>query len=376
MVGITRSEQGLAHDGELASVTALGLMSGTSLDGIDAAVIRTDGERVEELGPALTVPYDGAFRERLRDVLKDVADDRIPAVSRELTLLHAEAVRRLLGLAGWSASRVDVIGFHGHTVFHRPEDGTTRQIGDGALLARETGLPVVVDFRGQDMALGGQGAPLAPLYHAALAASLEKPVAVLNIGRVANVTWIGRGGEILAFDTGPGNALIDDWTRITTGQGMDQGGSLAASGRVDERCLDRLLEHAYFFERPPKSLDRDDFRSDLLGHLSPADGAATLVAFTAGAVVAALEFLPERPRRWLVCGGGRHNPTLMRALKQRLEPPVESVEAVGWQGDALEAQAFGFLAVRSLRGLPLSLPTTTGVAAATTGGTLHLPSAK
>ena len=349
----------------MATLTALGLMSGTSLDGIDAALIRTDGERVYEFGPALTVPYAEDFRRRLRAVLG--RDRGFEAVERDLTLLHAQAVRDLLG----EKDPPDVIGFHGHTVFHRPAEGLTRQIGDGALLARETGVPVVNDFRSADVAAGGEGAPFAPLFHAALAGDLEKPLAVLNVGGVANVTWIGPDGAILAFDTGPGNALIDDWMLASTGRRFDESGALAATGTVDREILEGLLDHPYFLEPPPKSLDRLDFTGDAVAGLSPADGAATLTAFTAAAVKA--DFLPVKPRRWLVCGGGRHNRTLMAMLRDSVGAPVEPVEAVGWQGDSLEAQAFAFLAVRSLKGVPLSLPTTTRVREPVTGGTTHRP---
>lgn len=357
-------------------LTALGLMSGTSLDGIDAAILRTDGERVLAVGPAATVPYDDAFRERLRGVLGDGRADagEKPAVERALTLKHAQAVE---GLLAQSRARdpefppVDLIGFHGHTIIHRPAEGVTQQIGDGALLARTTGIPVIGDFRSRDLAHGGEGAPLAPLYHGALARELERPVAVLNIGGVANVTWIGDGDDIRAFDTGPGNALIDDWVRAAAGRPMDEDGRLARSGRVRGDVVAGLLDHPYFRRPPPKSLDRGDFAADAVSHLSPADGAATLTAFTAGAVAAARAFLPAAPKRWLVSGGGRRNRALMAALEDALETAVEPVETVGWLGDALEAQAFAFLAVRSLYGLPLSLPATTGVARPMGGGTLH-----
>ncbi len=349
---------------------ALGLMSGTSLDGIDAALIASDGRTAVETGPALTLPYGADFRTRLRAILGGKGE--VAAVERELTLRHARAVKDLLAQAGRGAEEVTVIGFHGHTILHAPAQHRTWQIGDGALLAAETGIDVVGDLRGRDVAEGGQGAPLAPLYHAALAAKLDKPLAVLNLGGVGNLTWIGRGEtEILAFDTGPGNALIDDWVSRHTGRALDEGGVLAKRGKVDERALASLLENDYFAQTPPKSLDRDAFDTGPLTGLTPADGAATLTAFTAEAVAAAVPHLPEAPRRWLVCGGGRRNPAIMDALAARLEAPVDPVEAVSWDGDALEAQAFAYLALRSLEGLPLSLPGTTGVAEPMTGGVLH-----
>jgi anhydro-N-acetylmuramic acid kinase len=351
---------------------ALGLMSGTSLDGIDAALIRSDGHQAVEPGALLTVSYESDFRGRLRSVLGGRGP--VEAVERELTLRHADAVRSLLTQAGHAPGDVAVIGFHGHTILHEPQAGRTWQIGDGALLAAETGIDVVNDFRSNDMAAGGQGAPFAPLYHVALAANLEKPLAVLNLGGVGNVTWLGldaAGGEVLAFDTGPGNALIDDWAERHTGQPRDQDGALARAGRVDAAALVALLTHPYFSKAPPKSLDRDDFDPAPVAGLSPADGAATLTAFTAAAVAAGLAHLPAPPKRWLITGGGRHNPSLMAALAERLGVPVEPVEAVGWNGDALEAQAFAYLALRSLEGLPLSLPGTTGARMAVTGGVHH-----
>lgn len=350
--------------------TAIGLMSGTSMDGIDCALIRTDGRRWVETGPHLTLPYDPAFREGLRAVLGGRGD--IPPVEAALTAQHADTVRHFLRLAALAPDEVDLIGFHGHTILHAPEERRTWQIGDGARLAAQTGIPVVNDFRTADVAAGGQGAPLVPLYHQALAAGLERPLAVLNIGGVANVTWLGPGeDDLLAFDTGPGNALIDDWVLRHTGAGFDAGGRLAADGRVDGQALSRLIQNPFFAARPPKSLDRDAWNAGIVAGLSPADGAATLTEFTAAAVEAALPHLPEAPARWLVTGGGRLNATLMDRLRARLRVPVDPVEAVGWDGDALEAQAFAYLAVRSRLGLPLSLPGTTGVPAPQRGGRFH-----
>ncbi len=363
----------MAAEGQL---TTIGLMSGTSMDGVDAAVLYTDGETVKGFGPALNLAYDDAFRDGLRAVLgrDPEGDGDAKAVSDELTLRHLEAVRALLSEGGLKAQDIDVIGFHGHTVFHRPDQGLTRQIGDGQWLANETGIPVVNDFRAADVAGGGQGAPLAPLYHGALSSKLVKPLAVLNIGGVANLTWISPDGGLVAFDTGPGNALIDDWVRDREGQAMDKDGKLAHAGTVDEDVLKSLLDNPYFTQPFPKSLDRDAFDPGPVAHLSTADGAATLTAFTAAAVEQAAHMLPAPPSWWLVCGGGRHNPALMAALRGRLTAaPVEPVEMAGWHGDALEAQAFGFLAARSLKGLPLSLPSTTGVDKPTTGGVVHRP---
>ncbi len=341
-------------------------MSGTSLDGIDVAMVETDGRDRVITGPALTIPYPREFRERLRSVLGGVGP--VAEVEDELTRLHADAVGEFL--QHHPAMAVDVVGFHGHTILHRPDERRTWQLGDGGLLAHLLGLDVVGDFRSADVAAGGEGAPLAPLFHAALAAALPKPIAVLNIGGVANVTWIGEGEAIVAFDTGPGNALIDDWVRRHTGAAADVEGALARAGRASAAHVERFLAAPYFERLPPKSLDRDDFRGFVPENLSLEDGAATLTEITAAGVAAAIRYFPAQPKEWLVCGGGRHNPALMEALGRRLGASVRPVEAVGWDGDALEAQAFAYLAVRSILDLPLSLPSTTGVTLPTSGGRL------
>jgi anhydro-N-acetylmuramic acid kinase len=345
-------------------------MSGTSLDGIDVAALATDGGRHVIAGPALTVPYPQGFRERLRAVLgSEAASPDVAAVEAELTRLHAASVAEFR--ARHPEVAFDLVGFHGHTVLHRPAERRTWQIGDGALLARLVGVDVVGDFRGDDVAAGGEGAPLAPLYHAALAADLAKPIAVLNLGGVGNVTWIGdRADDILAFDTGPGNALIDDWVRRHAGRAADIDGALARAGQASAAHVARFVAHPYFARKPPKSLDRDEFQGAIPDDIALADGAATLTEITAAAVAAAVQHFPAPPREWLVCGGGRRNPALMAALSRNLPAPVRPVEAVGWDGDALEAQAFAYLAVRSVLGLPLSLPTTTGVPHPVRGGRL------
>jgi len=355
----------------------VGLMSGTSMDGIDAAVIETDGGLVAGRGPSLTLTYDDAMRGRLRAMLgrADLRDEEGRRLSRDLALLHAQAVRTLLEGASVTP---DLVGFHGHTLWHDPLSRVTVQAGDAALLARELGLPVVADLRQADVAAGGQGAPLAPVYHAALAADLERPLAVLNVGGVANLTWIGARGpdDLLAFDTGPGNGPVDDWVSTHAGQPYDADGRLAFSGQVDEARLIRLMDHPYFARPAPKSLDRSDFDAHIaaiVDGLSPADGAATLTAMTAAAVVQGASLLPCPPQRWLVTGGGRHNPALMDTLDRWLEGAVEPVEAVGWNGDALEAEAFAFLAARCRRQLPITFPGTTGVPWPLVGGKLYRP---
>lgn len=355
-------------------VWAIGLMSGTSGDGIDAALLKTDGERIIETGPGIGEAYDPAFRARLKAAYGHW--DPPAGLERELTERHAAVVLRLVAQAGKRPVEVGLVGFHGQTILHEPERHRTRQIGDGALLAELTGLPVVNDFRSADMAAGGEGAPFAPVYHRALAAGLEKPVAMLNIGGVSNVTWIGDGDALIAFDTGPGNALIDDWAMRHTGEPVDRDGKLAKGGVVDEAAVVRFLENPYFNRPAPKSLDRDAFKAFSLGQMDAADGAATLTAITAASIAAGVAHLPVAPKRWLVCGGGRHNPVLMEALRARLGVAVDPIEAIGWDGDLIEAQAFAFMAVRSRRGLPISFPGTTGVKQPMSGGRLHQPPAR
>ncbi|MBV8779747.1 MAG: anhydro-N-acetylmuramic acid kinase, partial [Alphaproteobacteria bacterium] len=302
-----------------ANVTsALGLMSGTSLDGIDIAAIDSDGEGSVATGPAVTVPYPADFRERLRGLLGGAG--AVAEVEVELTRLHAAAVAAFR--AQHRGVAFTLIGFHGHTILHEPERRRTWQIGDGALLARLTGCDVVADFRSADVAAGGEGAPLAPLYHAALAHALRKPLAVLNLGGVGNVTWIGdRAGDILAFDTGPGNAMLDDWMRRHTGQAADFGGALARSGGVSAAHVAAFLAAPYFARPPPKSLDRDAFTRFIPDALSAADGAATLTEMTAAAVAAARRHFPKPAREFLVTGGGRHNPVMMAVLSRLLAVP-------------------------------------------------------
>ncbi|MGF7160424.1 anhydro-N-acetylmuramic acid kinase [Rhodoligotrophos appendicifer] len=362
--------------------TALGMMSGTSLDGIDIALLRTDGGGRVERGAAMTVASPPAFRERLVAGLaealtikqRDARPGALAALEREITERHAAVVDSFCQREGLRDSTIDVIGFHGQTVLHRPADRLTVQLGDGALLAELTGITVVNDLRAADVAAGGQGAPFVPVYHRALAASLaERPVVFVNIGGVANVTFIGPQGELLAFDTGPGNAMLDDWVQRHRGMSCDTDGRLAAQGRVDEALLARWMRHDFFSRPAPKSLDRNDFDVSALAQARVEDGAATLTAFTAAAIAAGLAQLPATPALWVICGGGRHNPTLMGMVQARLPGRVVAAEAVGVAGDSVEAEAFAYLAVRSLRGAPLSFPGTTGVPAAMTGGVVHRP---
>jgi anhydro-N-acetylmuramic acid kinase len=358
---------------------ALGLMSGTSMDGIDVALLETDGDRALRHGPASGMPYPSDTRVKLRAALKEAPalKDRadrpatLAALERELTELNADAVAHFLQANGIDKATVDIIGYHGQTVLHDPDRAMTVQLGDGPLLAALTGINVAYDLRAADVAAGGQGAPLVPVYHRALAGLLDNlPVAFLNIGGVANVTWIGEDGRLLAFDTGPGNALLDDWMMKRASAVHDADGALAARGRVNPDALTALLTHGYFGKPPPKSLDREAFAPSPVEALSTEDGAATLTAFTAASIAKAREHMPREPRTWVVCGGGRKNRTLMSMLAGNVANAVVPAEAIGLNGDVIEAEAWAYMAVRSTMGLPITFPETTGVPAPMTGGVL------
>jgi anhydro-N-acetylmuramic acid kinase len=366
------------------SKRAIGLMSGTSLDGVDVALLVTDGERIAEFGPAKTYSYSEVDRELLRQATRDAAAlahrEERPGCLAEAEVLvtrrHAEAVERFRVDGAGAADDVDYVGFHGQTVHHDPARALTVQIGDGQALADRLDLPVVWDFRAADMAAGGQGAPLAPVFHRALAhhAGLSGPVGFLNLGGVANITYVGADGELIAFDTGPGNGLLDDWVRERCGEEFDRDGALAASGVPSRSALERLLAHPYFAAPPPKSLDRNAFPIHELADLSDADGAATLLRFTALAVAVALKHLPLAPHAWFASGGGRHNRTMMQVIAEELQPAsLQSIETLGFDGDATEAQAFAYLAARSAAGMPLTFPRTTGVKGPLTGGRISRP---
>ncbi len=352
----------------------IGLMSGTSLDGVDVALLQTDGEARIVREAFLTVPYDAELREEIRACFgtpPDKLDEKARAAERLLTEAHAQAINRLLKERSVQPQDIDMIGFHGQTISHAPDKGYTCQLGDGALLAELTGIPVVCDFRTADVKAGGQGAPLAPVYHQALAAAEEKPLVFLNIGGVANVTYVGENDELVAFDTGPGNALLDDWMLKKTGQAYDTDGKSARSGKADAVVLQKLLAHPFFAMRPPKSLDRGDFASKDWEHLNLEDGAATLADFTVESIAQAARHFPAPPKQWILTGGGRHNDFFVEKLKQKIGAAVRHIDDIGIDGDATEAEAFGYLAVRSMRGLPLSFPLTTGVPQPLTGGKLY-----
>jgi anhydro-N-acetylmuramic acid kinase len=353
-------------------------MSGTSLDGIDVALIRTDGEDIVERGPSQTYAYSDEQRNILHAALGEAKtlarrDDRPSGLARAETALTNWHVQAVESFQKANPATIDVIGFHGQTVVHRPELKLTVQLGDGNALAKKLGVPVVYDMRAADLAAGGQGAPFVPVYHRALAASLpERPVAFVNIGGVANITWIGTNGEMIAFDTGPGNALLNDWAMRYLGVPQDTGGALALKGKVNDDVLDAALALPYFNLPPPKSLDRNAFEALSLDGLSPEDGAATLVAFTKSTIMLANDWLPTSPKRYIVCGGGRHNPAIMSSFPGRPDF-FQTAEQAGFNGDSIEAEAWAYLAVRSQRKLPLSFPMTTKVSAPMTGGVLALP---
>lgn len=348
----------------------IGMISGTSADGIDVALVETNGETLTRLGPTGTAPYRASTR---ADVLAVVDAGGRPGEAEadrlavEIEADHVSAFQAFCTRHGIDPAEVDLVGFHGQTVFHDPAQRITTQLGDPGRLAAALARPVVGRFRDADMAAGGEGAPIVPLYHAALADPWPKPVALLNIGGVSNVTVIADDA-VLAFDIGPGNAPLDDWVRRHTGAECDRDGALSLAGTADPNRVAAALTHPYLERRGPRSLDRNDFTAAPADGLSPADGAATLVAITAGAIARARDGLDRPPLRWLVCGGGRRNPAIMAALREILGAPVDPIEVEGLNGDAIEAQAIAFLAVRSRRGLPLTLPTTTGCTAPTPGG--------
>jgi anhydro-N-acetylmuramic acid kinase len=371
----------------MQNIWALGLMSGTSLDGIDAALIKTDGEVVAEHGPWLSVPYDDAFREHL--AMATMREGDIGAVEHQLTLRHAVAVKSLLASTD---IRPELIGFHGQTIDHRPAEGISRQLGNGALLAAQTGVDVITDFRRADIAAGGQGAPLVPMYHAVMATDLPKPVAIVNIGGIANVTYVGGplphpgreairdqdpassagcgADDMMAFDTGPGNGLMNRLMEAQTGLAYDEGGKVAAKGRVDDAVLTHYLSHPFFEKIPPKSLDRHDFSTLAVEHLPLEDAMRTLLEVAAQGIARSANHFAAPPQQWLVCGGGVHNHALMARLSELLQN-VQPVGDLGWHSDAMEAQAFGYLAVRAKRGLPLTHLRLTGAQHPASGGAFY-----
>jgi anhydro-N-acetylmuramic acid kinase len=373
----------------MATICALGLMSGTSMDGIDLALLRTDGVDIVEQGPGSFVSYDAAFRARIVAGLEEAKQigqrverpGSLAALEQEITRRHADAVAAFLAGAAGSWGKPDIIGFHGQTVLHRPQQALTVQLGDGQMLADLTGLPVVFDMRAEDMRHGGQGAPLVPAYHAALARSLPSglarfPVVLVNIGGISNISYVPEHGDPIAFDTGPGNGLIDQWVAREAGVPFDADGTIAGKGTTVREVVARYLAKPFFSQGGPKSLDRSDFTLAEAEGLNVADGARTLAAVSAAAILKSAEHLPEKPKLWIVCGGGRKNPHIMSDLKAGAKAAgseVISAEQAGFDGDATEAEAWAYLAVRSRNGLPLTFPTTTGCEKPASGGVMVKP---
>lgn len=371
----------------MTNLCAIGLMSGTSMDGIDLAMLRTDGEHFVERGPAFFVPYEADFRRRIESSLglakqilhRHERPGDLAGLEQAITERHASAVAAFFASGAKDWGRPDVVGFHGQTVLHRPQAGLTVQLGDGGLLARLTGLPVVYDMRANDMAHGGQGAPLVPAYHAALARMLPKhfarkyPVVFVNIGGISNITYVPESDDPLAFDTGPGNALIDQWVLREGGVPFDADGAIASEGSVAEAVVANYLGKPFFAKAGPKSLDRNDFTLADAEALELADGARTLAAVSARSILRSVELLPVPPKLWVVCGGGRKNPHIVGDLRKgarQMGAEVVLAEDAGMDGDATEAEAWAYLAVRAEKGLPLTFPTTTGCREPVTGGLL------
>jgi anhydro-N-acetylmuramic acid kinase len=367
----------------MAMLRVIGLMSGTSMDGVDVALVETDGEARVTPGAVRSFAYTPDDRTLLREALADAAaltdrearPGKLADAEAMVTARHADAVEAFLAAEGIARETIDAVGFHGQTVLHRPDDRLTVQIGDGAALARRLGLTVVHDFRAADVAAGGQGAPLVPIYHKALAmaAGMNEPTVVLNVGGVANLTFLHGDNDPIAFDTGPGNALIDDLMLRREGVAMDEGGLVAGQGKIDYLALIDLLKHPYFEKAPPKSLDRNEFSTARVENMKLEDAAATLTAFTAQSLVSALHFLPEPPKLAVLCGGGTHNLALRWELMNRLPCGLVLADMLGWSADGMEAQAFAYLAARRLKNLPLTFPTTTGVKAPLQGGLVATP---
>lgn len=379
------SSQVMPQDTITSAIASLGLMSGTSMDGIDGAILVTDGVDLQHFGPVHYRAYAQteqvllrAALEQARGLQERTARPGILAEAEQMiTDAHCEVIAVLLEKARALNMSVETIGFHGQTVVHRPDIHMTVQIGLAQKIADRFKLSVVADFRVADMQAGGQGAPLVPIMHLALAkmAKLKLPAAIVNIGGVGNVTLMEADESLSAFDTGPGNALLNDLMKQRLEKDMDEGGAYASRGSADENILRELLADPYFEQAPPKSLDRDHFRRalDLVADLSTEDAAATLTAFTAESIAAGLRYAQGDVHKVVIAGGGAHNPALLKELKKRTNLDVVTADAMGWSADSLEAQAFAYLAVRSMRGLPLTFPGTTGVKKPLTGGVLFQP---
>jgi len=362
--------------------TAIGLMSGTSMDGIDAALIHSDGEYLLEVGPSQFFP----FNEETRNLILVAIDEAKTITNRDqctkamqeaelaITDSHIVAVKAFLEEIEMASKDIDVIGFHGQTVLHRPDEALTVQLGVGQTLAKATGIDVVYDMRANDMANGGQGAPLIPAYHQALANQLQlsRPIVFVNIGGISNITYVDAY-ELIAFDVGPGNALVDQWVQLNAGIPYDDGGEIASRGKVNKALADKYLSNDFFKKPGPKSLDRNDFLPPEAGSVGLEDGARTLAHVTAAAILKSVEHIPEPPKLWVISGGGRHNPYIMSDLKELaagMQADVIASDEVKLDGDSMEAEAWGYLAIRALKKLPLTFPKTTGVSEPVSGGVL------
>jgi anhydro-N-acetylmuramic acid kinase len=363
--------------------TAIGLMSGTSMDGIDLALIKTDGLGFVEKGPWACVSYTPAQRAILRQAIdeavaltnRDVRTGVLAAAEAMITAAHAQIVSEFLAAGHMQSADIDVVSFHGQTVLHRPDQRLTVQLGNGSALAQMLKIPVVYDMRAADIAAGGQGAPLVPVFHQALviAAKIEGPVVVVNLGGVGNITYIDGDADPIAFDTGPGNALIDDEMRLRFGTDYDEDGRVGGQGQVNQSALGKLMAHPYFTAVLPKSLDRNAFSREVVSGLANEEAIATLTAFTAESLRAATMLLPKPPKLWVIAGGGALNPNLMAMISNRTNAKVVIADDIGWPAQLMEAQAWAYLAVRSLKGLPLTFPSTTGVPMPLTGGVVSNP---
>ena len=354
---------------------SIGLMSGTSQDGIDVGIIETDGKKIYEIGPSLFYPYQESFRKdlkRLIDVsIKAGKPTKDKTVGLQLSKLHIIAMQNLISSIGIDNKfkYPDIIGFHGHTVIHSPNEGFTQQIGDSSLISKKMNLPVVGDFRANDIVNGGEGAPLTPIFHKAIFNNISYPVAVINIGGIANITWINNLEEnIIAFDLGPGNCLLDEWISIYTNEYYDRNGEISSTGKINEKWLTKAFNDKFFLQSYPKSLDRGYFSFNGLSDLNLEDGAATLASFTAKSIIYGVNQCPSAPRYIYLSGGGRKNKTIISILKQNLSSKIMMIDELNFDGDMLEANAFAYLAVRSLKKYPLTFPNTTGVNEPTLGG--------
>ena len=356
---------------------AIGLMSGTSMDGNDAALLETDGYHSIKVIDYIERPHE----ENLKALLKacDGKQDRTTSEMRAAEQVFSDSqiplINELLERNALSASDIDVIGFHGQTTFHQPAEKTSVQLGDGQILATKTGIKTIYNFRQADMDAGGQGAPLIPIYHQALlkSKSMNLPIAIVNIGGVSNLTWIDGTASLIGFDTGPGNALIDDWVSAHTDQAFDDGGKIAAEGRVNDAIVEQFLTHPYLKKNYPKSLDRNAFADLSVNDLNLEDGAATLMEITARSISIGIHACPKKPSAIYIAGGGRYNTALLNRLHSITNLPVHDINKTGLNGDSIEAEGFAYMAVRTLLNEPISFPQTTGCRAPTVGGTIVQP---